>query len=199
MALRDDIPIEELQLDKELLTLWKQLQLLHFKLRDYTKRKYNRVNPFAEDLFEWKEKGKFFGGKNVTIYDSTTITGDVKIGNDTWIGPFCSINGTAGLTIGNFCSLSTGVRILTHDTVKWSLSGGKESYEYSPVSVGDCCFIGVNSTILKGVKLGNHCLVGANSVVNKSFEDFSIIAGAPAKKIGEVEIKDGEVKLRYFK
>jgi acetyltransferase-like isoleucine patch superfamily enzyme len=35
--------------------------------------------------------------------------------------------------------------------------------------------------ILPGVKLGEGCVVAANSVVTKSFEDFSIIGGVPAK------------------
>jgi len=179
--------------------LLEELRRLHYELRDYTKKEYGRINPFVEDLFEWKEKGEFCGGKNVTIYDSTTIVGDVEIGDNTWIGPFCSLDGTGKLKIGNYCSISAGTQILTHDTVKYALSGGKHEYEYSPVIIGDCCFIGVHSIILKGVKLGSHCLVAANSVVNKSFEDFSIIAGAPAKKIGEVEIKDGAVELRYYR
>lgn len=197
MSIRDDVQLDELQLDEELLTLWKRLQLLHFKFRDYTKRKYNRVNPFIEDLFEWKEKGRFFGGQNITIYDSTTVTGDVRIGDNTWIGPFCSIDGTGGLTIGRFCCISTGVRILTHDTVKWSLSGGQEPYEYSPVSIGDCCFIGVESVILRGVSIGNHCLIGANSIVNKNIPDFSIATGVPARIIGKVGFDNGKVKLVF--
>ncbi len=197
MALRDDLQIDELELDVELLTLWERLQALHFKLRDYTKKKYNRVNPFIEDLFEWKEKGRFFGGENVTIYDSTTITGDTKIGNNTWIGPFCSLDGNGGLTIGSFCAISAGVQILSHDTVKWALSGGKEAYEYSPVVIGDCCFLGTKSIILKGVTIGDHCLIGANAVVNRDVPAFSVIAGIPAKIIGRVEINEEKVKIIY--
>ena len=184
---------------KDDLALLKQLKQLHYTLRDKTKNKYNRVNPFIEDLFDWKEKGAYCGSKNTTIYDSATVIGDVKIGNNVWIGPFCIIDGTGGLTIGNFCDISTGVKIFTHDTIKCALSGGKCKIEYAPVSIGNCCFIGTDTVILKGVKIGNHCLVGANSLVNKNFKDFSIVAGIPAKKIGEVEIKNGEVKLRYSK
>ena len=181
MVIRSDINLDELSLDKDLIKLWKQLQQLHYKLRDYTKRKYNRVNPFVENLFEWKEKGKFFGGKNLTIYDSTTITGNVKIGDNTWIGPFCSIDGTGNLTIGVYCSISTGVRILTHDTIKWSLSGGKAPYEYSSVVIGDYYFIGVESVIIRGVTIGKHCLIGANSVVTHDIPDYSIAVGGPAQ------------------
>lgn len=189
----------DLFLDEDLLSLWQKLQSLHFRLRDYTKKKYNRVNPFNEELFDWKEKGRYFGGVNVTVYDSTIISGNVKIGGNTWIGPFCSIDGTGGLTIGCFCCISTGVRVLTHDTVRWALSGGKCEYEYAPTSIGNCCFIGVNSIILRGVRIGNHCLIGAGSIVNRDLPDFSIAAGVPAEIIGKVEIKEGKVELKYFK
>jgi len=188
----------ELDLDEDLKLLLTQLKRLHYKLREHTKKKYKRINPFAEDLFDWKEKGAFWGGKNVTVYDSTTISGDVTIGDHTWIGPFCSIDGSGGLKIGRYCSISAGTQILTHDTVKFSLSGGKCEYEYAPVTIGDCCFLGIHSIILKGVKLGKHCLVGANSLVNRSFGDYSIIAGVPAKKIGEVRVEKDDVELIYF-
>jgi len=198
MKIRGDLNLEELSLDEELLIFWEKLQALHFKLRDYTKRKYNRVNPFIEDLFEWKEKGRFLGGKNVTMYDSATIAGDVTIGDNTWIGPFCEIDGTGGLKIGSYCSISYGVNILTHDTAKWSLSGGKEPYEYDSVSIGDCCFIGVNAIILRGVRIGDHCLIGAHSLVNIDIPDFSIAVGVPARVIGGVEIINEKTNLRYF-
>ena len=186
-------------LDEESSKLLKTLQTLHFRLREYTKKRYDRSNPFNEDLFDWKEKGSFYGSKNSTIYDSATIIGDVEIGDNVWIGPFCFIDGSGGLKIGKFCDISTGVKIYTHDTVRRALSGGRDNIEKAPVSIGDCTFIGTDSIILKGVKIGKHCVIAANSLVNKNAPDHSIIAGIPAKIIGEVVIKADKVNLRYDK
>lgn len=169
-------------------------------LREITFREFNRVNPFQEDLTDWKERGEFlFGkGKNITVYNSTTVAGDVKVGANTWIGPFVELDGTGGLEIGSYCSISAGVNIATHDTVKWALSGGKQPYEYAPIKIGDNCFIGNGAIINKGVSIGKHCLVGAGAVVTKNIPDFSIAAGVPAKIIGKVIIENDEVKLDFF-
>lgn len=57
----------------------------------------------------------------------------------------------------------------------------------APVVIEHDCWLGVNAVILKGVTIGHHSIVGANAVVTKSFGPYSIIAGAPAKLIGQVK------------
>jgi len=190
--------IDDVILDEELEPLWRQLKRLHRVLRNYTHKKYGRVNPFVENLFDWKEKGEFFGGKNVTIYDSTTIVGDVKIGDHTWIGPFCSLDGPGGLTIGSYCSISLGCQLLTHDTVKWALTGGKEDYEYAPTEVGNNCFLGTFAVVLKGVTIGDGCVIGAGAVVTKDVPENSIVIGVPARSVGRVRFDNkGKARLEY--
>ncbi len=128
------------------------------------------------------EKAAYLGfGTGTSIYDSSHVFGDVQVGQNTWIGPFTILDGVGHLQIGSNCSISAGVQIYTHDTVAWATSGGKESYEYAPVVIGDNCYIGPNSIIAKGVTLGTGCIVGSNSFVNKSFPPHSKIAGSPAR------------------
>ena len=171
----------------EINNLYKNLNILHAKLRDFTSKKYNRINPFYEDLFDWKERGEFLFGKNknVTLYNSTTVVGDVDVGSNTWVGPFTTLDGSGGLKIGMNCSISANVFIMTHDTVKWALSGGKSPYEYAPVTIGDNTFIGIGSIILKGITIGNRCVIAAGSIVTKNVNDGEVVAGNPAKVINK--------------
>lgn len=67
------------------------------------------------------------------------------------------------------------------------------------VIVGNNCYIAPQCIISKNVIIGNRCVVAANSFVNRSFRDNCIIAGNPAKQIGQVHItEDGNVQLEYF-
>jgi acetyltransferase-like isoleucine patch superfamily enzyme len=189
-------------MDEDLIHLHSALKRLHEELRAETKTKFDRINPFPEDLFEWKERGKFWAGvdKDITIYNSATIVGDVSIGKNTWIGPNCSLDGCGGLQIGEYCSISSGVQIVTHDTVKWALSGGKHNKELAPVSIGDCCYIGSHAIVTKGVSIGNNCLIGAGAVVTRDVLSYSIVAGVPGRIIGHVVVKqDGKVELEFQK
>ena len=49
--------------------------------------------------------------------------------------------------------------------------------------------IGSNATIMAGVNIGKKSIVGAGAVVVKDVPDFSIVAGVPAKVIGDVRNK----------
>ena len=119
------------------------------------------------------------------------VVGKVEVGNNTWIGPYTALDGgQCGIKIGSNCSISSGVNIVAHDTVKWALSGGNEPYENAPIQIGNNCFIGTNAFISKGVKIGNNCVIGAGAVVTKDIPDFSIALGVPAKIKGKVEIKN---------
>jgi acetyltransferase-like isoleucine patch superfamily enzyme len=181
-------------------TLHEDLRALHERLRSETLGRYGRMNPFVEDLFDWHERARAWtrDDRGVTIYNSTTVAGDVSIGDETWIGPFCSLDGSGGLSIGHHCSIALGCQLLTHDTVAWALSGGRAEHERAPTSIGDCCFLGTYAVILKGTTIGDRCVVGAGAVVSGDVPSDTIVAGVPARPIGTVEVSaGGAVRLHY--
>jgi acetyltransferase-like isoleucine patch superfamily enzyme len=169
----------------------KSVQDSYQRLQQNMRERWQRDLPFEELLFDRWERAKSLGfGDRANIYHNSYVYGDVKVGNHTWIGPFTLLDGTGGLTIGEYCNISAGVQIYTHDTVKWVLSGGKAEYEYAPVSIGDCVHIGSQSVIKKGVTVGAHSVIGACSFVNKDIPPYTVAVGVPCRPSGRVEISD---------
>ncbi|AZZ91665.1 acyltransferase [Hahella sp. KA22] len=168
--------------------LFTSLKQLWFDKRRLLNSKYRRTLPFSEYIVDRWEKAKELGFESeVSVYDSSYIFGDVTVGKSTWIGPFTILDGSGGqLSIGSYCSISAGVQIYTHDTVKWATSGGKEGYERAATSIGDHCYIGPYTVIAKGVTVGDRCVIGAHSLVLQDIPAGSRAHGAPCRIVGAV-------------
>ena len=93
------------------------------------------------------------------------------------------------IQIGDRVTLTSGVRILTHDgsTGLVKNQNGRRYQRYAPVSIGNDVFIGINSIIMPGVTVGSNVVIGAGSVVTKNVPDGSVVAGNPAKLITSFE------------
>lgn len=93
------------------------------------------------------------------------------------------------LDIGNNVQITKGVTILTHG-YDWSvLKGvyGDVLGSSGKVKIGNNVFIGMNTTILKGVTIGNNVIIGANSLINKDVPDNCVVAGNPMKIVSDLE------------
>lgn len=170
---------------------------LHQALRSEIRARWNRCLPFDEELFDRWERATFLGfGEGASIYESSIVFGQVEVGKETWIGPHTILDGSGGLQIGDWCSISAGVQIYTHESVTWALTGGRKGYQTASTQIGDCCYIGPLAVVEKGVTIGHHCVIGAYSLVNRDIPPFCIVAGIPCKRMGRVEIDtDGDVRL----
>lgn len=166
----------------------------------FLKETYDRSLSFQDGLFDRFARAKNLGfGEGASIYNSALVFGQVKAGIKTWVGPYVILDGSGGaIEIGDFCSISASVHIYTHDSVMWALSGGKAAMHKANVMIGNNTYIGPHSVIKAGVSIGSHCVIGTNTFVNKNIQNNSIVVGSPAKTIGEVIIKDGEIVLEYF-
>jgi acetyltransferase-like isoleucine patch superfamily enzyme len=87
------------------------------------------------------------------------------------------------LSIGDYCKITGGVVILTHD---YSRSVMRIVYkeiigEADKTTIGNNVFIGMNAIILRGAKIGNNVIVGAGSVVGTKVPDNTVVAGNPAR------------------
>ncbi len=136
------------------------------------KEKWDRHVSIQDLLSDRWETAKFYGfGEGTSCYNNSVIMGKVIVGKNTWIGPNTVLDGKGGLTIGDFCAISTGVQIYSHSSVNWATSLGKLPLEHSQVKIGNGVFIGPNSIIQMGVNIGDHAVIGAMSFVNKDIPD----------------------------
>jgi maltose O-acetyltransferase len=108
---------------------------------------------------------------------------NVSIGRTSFINPGVYLDGRGGkLVIGENVDVAREVRIWTasHDP--------HDDYHRvfgADVTIEDYAWIGTRSTVLPGVRIGRGAVVAAGSVVTKDVAPMAIVAGVPAKKIGE--------------
>ena len=170
---------EQLKLYQDLKDLWGILQA------DMS-QKWNRTLSFGDYIVDRWEKADALGfSEGVSIYDSAVVIGNVSIGKNTWVGPFTLLDGSGGLTIGEYCSISAGVQIYTHDSVDYAISGGVEPIKRNSTAIGPRCYIGPNTIIARGVTIGEGCIIGANSLVLKDLPPNSKAYGSPCRIINE--------------
>jgi acetyltransferase-like isoleucine patch superfamily enzyme len=128
------------------------------------------------------ETARFLGfGEGASCYDNVLILGDVKVGRQTWIGPNVVLDGSGGLEIGDYCSISAGVQIYTHDTVAWATSLGEAPVARSPTRIGSGVYIGPNAVIQRGVTIGDRAVIGAMAFVNSDVPEGAKAWGVPAR------------------
>lgn len=131
-----------------------------------------------------------FEGYNF-IGEFTQIVSSLKLGLASTIGTFCWTEGD--VVIGNYTQIGPYVKIFggnhnmnlitTYNSNELFSGRLKSLGNYETVFIGNSCWIGGNTTILKGVSIGDGAIVGAGSVVTKNIPPYSICVGNPAKVI----------------
>ena len=124
---------------------------------------------------------------NTIVYFNTEIRAswNLKIGSGSIIGDSCILDARNGITIGNNVNISSEVRIWTEQHDYQDPMFNCNSTPDFQVIIKDYAWIGSNVIILPKVTIGKGAVVAAGSVVTKSVPDYTLVAGIPAKKIGE--------------
>jgi acetyltransferase-like isoleucine patch superfamily enzyme len=113
--------------------------------------------------------------------------GEIKIEDNVCIGNFACITAIQNIRIKKGTLVSEHFYVSDH-THGFDPEDGRSPLDQplssrGGVEIGENCFIGYRVSILPGVTLGKNCVVGTHSVVTRSFPDFTMIAGIPAKAI----------------
>ncbi|MGI9165028.1 MAG: acyltransferase [Pyrinomonadaceae bacterium] len=129
-----------------------------------------------------------------TIGEETKIGAFVEIQKNALIGPRCKISSHSfvcdGVTIEEEVFVGHGVMFTNDRYPRAANEDGSLQTETDWQVVGTRvkrrASIGSNATILSGVTIGEGALVGAGAVVTTDVQDYAIVAGVPARAIGDV-------------
>jgi len=155
------------------------------------------------------KKLKLLGSNRLTVGDGSIVEGsvaferegaEVVIGRDTFIGASLIACATR-VEIGDDVLVAWGCTITDHNShaIDWKdrcndvrdWYRGQKDWSHvvtEPVKLGNKCWIGMHSIVIKGVAIGEGAIVGAGSVVTKDVPSWTIVGGNPAKPIREIPI-----------
>lgn len=119
----------------------------------------------------------------------------IEIGNGTRINGRIVIKGGGTVSLGKYCAIGDGVRIISSNhalntasiqlALQKRLTGSVHMMETkSGVEIGHDVWIGDGAIILPGVSIGNGAVIGAGAIVTRSVEPYVVVAGNPARQIG---------------
>ena len=129
-----------------------------------------------------------------SIGDETKVGAFVEIQKNATIGARCKISSHTfvceGVEIEDQCFIGHGV-MFTNDVYPSAVNRDgtlqtEADWQVIKTKVKRRASIGSNATIIAGVTIGEGALVGAGAVVTKDVPDFAIVAGVPARVIGDV-------------
>jgi len=154
--------------------------------------------PIASDV-SLGEGVRIFQPDLVNLYGcaigaQTRIGAFVEIQKNATIGARCKISSHTfvceGVTIEDEVFVGHGV-MFTNDVYPRAVNedGSQQTeadWQVIKTLVKRRAAIGSNATIIAGITIGECALVGAGAVVTKDVPDYAIVAGVPARVIGDV-------------
>ena len=126
------------------------------------------------------------------VHPNATVTGNVIIGKDVYIGPGAAIRGDWGeIIIEDGCNVQENCTIHMFPGKTVLLKKGAHVGHGAIIhggTIGENCLVGMNAVIMDDVVIGKECIVGALCFVPAKMviEDRKIVIGNPAKVVKDV-------------
>jgi UDP-2-acetamido-3-amino-2,3-dideoxy-glucuronate N-acetyltransferase len=135
-----------------------------------------------------------------SIGAGTRVGPFVEIQENAHVGAQCKISSHSficeGVTIEDEVFIGHGVMftngIYPRATTKSGVLQSNDDWELTTTRVRRRASIGSNATILAGTEIGEGAIVGAGAVVTKNVPDYAIVAGNPARIIGDARLREND-------
>ncbi len=134
----------------------------HFNVRKKIYERFKGLIPFAN-----------------IIHPTAFINSTVKMGEGVFVGVKAIVNYQS--QIGNNIIILAGVHIGNYDVICDHTYIAVCAVLAGKVNVGECCFLGVNSTFRDGVSIAANSTIGCGATVTKNLEEPGVYVGSPAK------------------
>jgi acetyltransferase-like isoleucine patch superfamily enzyme len=117
-----------------------------------------------------------FAGTEVIRPDYLSIAGNCHVGR------YCQLDARGGIRLGKNVVIASHTLLVTayHGIDDPTFDG-----RFGPITVGDRAWLASRVTVTKGVDIGEGAVVAAGSVVVRDVEPWAVVAGVPAKQVGE--------------
>ncbi len=149
---------------------------------------------FGDDVFVAPEARLFAEPKReIHIGDGCRIAAEVFLHGPIVLGRHVSLNprvvmegGRKGIRVGDHTRVATGVRIFAFDHgIAPEAPVWTQPVRSLGVEIGEDCWLGAGVGVTDGVRIGDHAVVGMGAVVTRDVPDWAVVAGVPARVIGD--------------
>lgn len=150
-------------------------------------------------LYGWQRSdGTWLAHTRISSATHVEHPAGLDIGDHVYIGPFNFVDASGGLSIGEGCQITTHCALLTHSSHQALRLAGRRywghgrppGYRRASTHIGAYTFIGPHVVVAPGSRIGRGVLVRAYSYVDGAVPDFAIVAGQPARVIGDTRDAD---------
>lgn len=151
------------------------------KLFNLKKFKFSFIERFSPNtIIEIRGNARLEFGKRVRAHNGTKFNvsnnGFLKVGDNTSFNDRCIIACHKKIEIGKDCTFGPNVMVYDHDHdyMAEGIINGKK-FKTDDVRIGNNCWIGANTIILRGTSIGDNCVVGAGTVLKGAYGDNLLI------------------------
>ncbi len=163
------------------------IRLFYLIMFPFKKNRLSRnvkIYTYCNSNFSLGSNNSILGFGNIIIEENSLLL----IKNKVYIGFFSNIRCSGKIEIGNNVHIGQFVSLLSGHYENYrdrNITIGDQKIQKNVLVIKDDSWIGANVTIIGNVTIGKGAIVGAGSIVTKNVLDYEIVAGNPAKKIGE--------------